>query len=275
MDVTRDVEEHVQVVAHAAAVVRRDDPVAADAAVPRPVFGHHHVRGVVVRLLPQSEHLRLVAVRGETRRDRRAVLRIVALVVPRHALRDGVADRQDADLLRVVGVVADGEDELQASVARFRGGLARDRVGRSVGDARRVEDFVEVSGEHGVSVLVGEKHDASERHVRIVRRERQLRPRADSQCALGGAMDVDWRRDRIVSETHVFRQGKALDVESALADDDGVFRNRLRRRDLVFDRDGIAFNVDADRVAFHGERVGNGNARNRHARKRVRRKRAA
>ena len=75
IDLARDVEIDVQVVANSPARSARLDPVAADAAVPDPVFRLRDVRRVLAAVLPDAEHLRPVAVRRETRRDGCAVLR--------------------------------------------------------------------------------------------------------------------------------------------------------------------------------------------------------
>ena len=162
------VQVEVQVVQHAAALVRGDDGVAAHARVPRPFIGSVNARLVLIRVLPDSAQRGPVAMRGKMRRHGRAVLRIVALVVLRHALRDGVADRRDADRLGVLLVAAHTQNKLVGGAVGRR--LDRQAVGRST-HARRVErgrrDSARTAPCH--------QHELAARHVGIRIRKHDLR----------------------------------------------------------------------------------------------------
>ena len=168
-------------------------------------------------------------------------------------MRDGVADARQANLLRVVRVVAHRQDDLLASARRVGRILARDCVYRTGGDARRIKERVEVRRESS-TVEVSHQHDAAERHVRVVRHELELHALADCQRPLIRPPHVDRRRDRIEQNRRVLRDGERLDVEAACADDD-VVRGHGRRNPHHVVRHDVVVERRGDEVVARTRRV--------------------
>ena len=209
-------------------------------------------------ILPDAPELRLVAIRREIRRDRRAVLRVgVALRGVGDALRDRIARRHNNDFLCVVLVVAHGQDELLDFAVVILERFACDGKFCAGRYRRFIEEVVKIIRQRDGHVPVGQENDSPERHVRVVRRELELRAFADDKISSGRTPDVKWRLDRVEHQRCACWNVERFNIEAAGADDDvGLVRcKRGRCRHPILRHNVVVLRRDVQAVARGGSIV--------------------
>ena len=230
INITRYIKIDMQVIANTTALIARHNPISTDATVPNPVSGLRDVRSVLIAELPNAKHLRLITIRGKAGCDHRSVLRyfrifyIVNLIVD--TLCNGVTNACKTNLLRFLLIVANRQNKLL--VAILRSILNFDGI-RLRSNSCTIKEIIEVLGERNRAILVRQKHNAPEIHIRIIIRKLKLHIRAKREVTLSRTPNIDWRLNRVILNSCVIRNRERLNVKSACAFDNVIPFGQCRR----------------------------------------------